>query len=413
MIPGSCWAASGPRPPSRSSSPRRSSGTLPRVSCRIGVARRLRWHRQPGAPALGDGAPGEAREACRDRPARHDGLKVRVARSDCSTRRALPPTRSRGEGRGWIELTWMSVPEPDSKTQGLNLSPRLNFVPPPELPTPESASIQARAIALGIDALIGLAAFILLAILYGGISSSNGLLRIKISGPPLLMATVLWLGYMSWMEVEVRGLDRQACQGAPRRHGRRGAGDPRGRADPQPDEVPGRVSLRRPLSSLEPTPSRIHRRCSDSVTGSPRPWSWSPRRRPIPGTRPSLPLGSGPARGPRPAAAPPAGGGGPDPARGGRCRRLLPDAGCELGAHEASTVRITRCAEASGRPRGLRVRARIGRVLCATGLDHRSGPTFASHRPRRKTYPAADIPPSGEMDHRPIVGAWPRLEDMR
>jgi uncharacterized RDD family membrane protein YckC len=92
------------------------------------------------------------------------------------------------------------VPEPDSKTQGLNLSPRLNFVPPPEVPAPESASIQARAKALGIDALIGLGAFILLAIIYGGISSSNGLFRIKIGGPPLLMATVLWLAYMTWME---------------------------------------------------------------------------------------------------------------------------------------------------------------------------------------------------------------------
>jgi uncharacterized RDD family membrane protein YckC len=92
------------------------------------------------------------------------------------------------------------VPEPDSKTQGLNLSPRLDFVPPPEVPTPESASMQARAIALGIDALIGLGAFILLAILYGGISSSNGLFWIKISVPPLLMATVLWLAYMTWME---------------------------------------------------------------------------------------------------------------------------------------------------------------------------------------------------------------------
>jgi uncharacterized RDD family membrane protein YckC len=94
------------------------------------------------------------------------------------------------------------VPEPDSLTQGLNLSPRLNFVPPPEVPTPESASIQDRAKALGIDALIGLGAFILLAIIYGGISSSNGLLRIKIGGPPLLMATVLWLAYMSWMEAK-------------------------------------------------------------------------------------------------------------------------------------------------------------------------------------------------------------------
>ncbi len=88
------------------------------------------------------------------------------------------------------------VPEPDSTSQ----APRLNFVPPPDIPAPESASIQARAKALGIDALIGLAALIVLAIIYGGISSSNGLFRIEISGPPLLMATVLWLAYMTWME---------------------------------------------------------------------------------------------------------------------------------------------------------------------------------------------------------------------
>jgi len=94
------------------------------------------------------------------------------------------------------------VPEPDNKTQGLNLSPRLNFVPPPEVPTPETASIQARAKALGIDALVWLAAFLPLAILYGGISSSNGLFRIRIGGPPLLMATVLWLAYMTWMEAK-------------------------------------------------------------------------------------------------------------------------------------------------------------------------------------------------------------------
>jgi uncharacterized RDD family membrane protein YckC len=94
------------------------------------------------------------------------------------------------------------VPEPNNKTQGLNLSPRLNFVPPPEVPTPETASIQARGKALAIDALIGLGAFILFSILYGGISSSNGLLRIKISAPPLLMAMVLWLAYMTWMEAK-------------------------------------------------------------------------------------------------------------------------------------------------------------------------------------------------------------------
>ena len=90
------------------------------------------------------------------------------------------------------------VPEPDNTSH----TPRLNFVPPPEIPTPETASLQARGIALGIDALIGLAGFVLLAIVYGGFSSSNGLLRIKISGPPLLMATVLWLGYMSWFELK-------------------------------------------------------------------------------------------------------------------------------------------------------------------------------------------------------------------
>ena len=92
------------------------------------------------------------------------------------------------------------VPERDSKTQGLNLSPRLNFVPPPEAPAPETATIQSRALALGIDALIGLGVFILLSIVYGGVSSENGLLRIKISLPPLLMASVLWLAYMTWME---------------------------------------------------------------------------------------------------------------------------------------------------------------------------------------------------------------------
>ena len=92
------------------------------------------------------------------------------------------------------------TPEPDNSTHGLNLSPRLNFVPPPEIKTPETASLQARGKALAIDALIGLGVFILLSIVYGGVSSDNGLLRIKISLPPLLMASVLWLAYMTWME---------------------------------------------------------------------------------------------------------------------------------------------------------------------------------------------------------------------
>ena len=92
------------------------------------------------------------------------------------------------------------TPEPDNSTHGLNLSPRLNFVPPPEIKTPEPASLEARGKALAIDALIGLGVFILFSIIYGGVSSENGLLRIKISLPPLLMASVLWLAYMTWME---------------------------------------------------------------------------------------------------------------------------------------------------------------------------------------------------------------------
>ncbi len=48
----------------------------------------------------------------------------------------------------------------------------------------------------------GLAGFVPLTVIYGGISSSNGLLWINISAPPLLMATVLWLAYMTWMEAK-------------------------------------------------------------------------------------------------------------------------------------------------------------------------------------------------------------------
>jgi uncharacterized RDD family membrane protein YckC len=97
------------------------------------------------------------------------------------------------------------LPEPDRTSTESELRARLNFVPPPELPTPDFASIEARAKAQGIDALIWLGAVVLLGIFYGGISSSNGLLWIKISGPPLLMATVLWLGYMTLTEARYGG----------------------------------------------------------------------------------------------------------------------------------------------------------------------------------------------------------------
>jgi uncharacterized RDD family membrane protein YckC len=93
------------------------------------------------------------------------------------------------------------VPGADRGATGFAGAPRLKFVPPPELPTPEYATLQERARALGIDALVWLAAAVPLAILFGGVSSSNGLLWIKFSGPPILMATVLWLVYMTLMEV--------------------------------------------------------------------------------------------------------------------------------------------------------------------------------------------------------------------
>jgi uncharacterized RDD family membrane protein YckC len=98
-----------------------------------------------------------------------------------------------------------ALAEPDRTSKESDLAARLNFLPPPELPAPESASIQARAIAAGIDALIWLAAVVTLGVFYGGISSSNGLFWIKIGGPPLLMATVLWLGYMTLMESKYGG----------------------------------------------------------------------------------------------------------------------------------------------------------------------------------------------------------------
>ena len=98
-----------------------------------------------------------------------------------------------------------ALSEPDRTSKESDLAARLNFVPPPELPAPERASIQARGIAAGIDGLIWLAAVVTLGVFYSGISSSNGLFWIRIGGPPLLMATVLWLAYMTLMEARYGG----------------------------------------------------------------------------------------------------------------------------------------------------------------------------------------------------------------
>ncbi len=97
------------------------------------------------------------------------------------------------------------LPEPGHKPHGFDLPPRMNFVPPPELLTPEHASIQARAKALGIDALLWLVAVVPLGAIFGGISSSNGFFRIRIGGPPLFMASILWLAYMTLMEAKYGG----------------------------------------------------------------------------------------------------------------------------------------------------------------------------------------------------------------
>jgi len=79
-------------------------------------------------------------------------------------------------------------------------APRVRFTPPPPAWEPAYAPLGTRAKALVIDLLLALAVVVPLAVLSDGISSSNGLLRIKLSAPPLLLATVLWMAYMTLME---------------------------------------------------------------------------------------------------------------------------------------------------------------------------------------------------------------------
>jgi uncharacterized RDD family membrane protein YckC len=285
-----------------------------------------------------------------------------------------------------------------ARRKGSTSRPRLNFVPPPEVPTPESASIQARAIALGIDALVWLAAFVPLAVIYGGISSSNGLFRIKISGPPLLMAAVLWLAYMTWMEAKhgasigkrARGLRVVMEDGEPV--------DPEAAltrnvmrfVDAFPYVVP--YLLGAYAVSNSPKMQRFGDRVAETMVVVSSPASPDPGHAGPPAAPPTTRIE--PTGGVLdPPQAPPAGGGGRD---GARARgRLHPDAGCELGAppdHE----------------------------MCR-GLGETRGLDFVWGRPFRLPPPPSKdlarrlkpVPPSGEMDHRPIVGAWPRLEDVR
>lgn len=125
-----------------------------------------------------------------------------------------------------MDPTGLDAPRGGREPDGFDPAPRLNFVPPPEVPTPEYATVEARAKALAIDALLGIGGVILLGIVFGGVGPSNGLLWITIGGPPLIMATVLWLVYMTLMEVKygasvgkrVRGLRVVMEDGSPVTH---------------------------------------------------------------------------------------------------------------------------------------------------------------------------------------------------
>jgi uncharacterized RDD family membrane protein YckC len=89
---------------------------------------------------------------------------------------------------------------PPSDLPEIAAAPRVPFTPPPPVWEPACAPLGMRAKALVIDLLLALAVVIPLAVLSDGISSSNGLLRIRFSAPPLLLATVLWMAYMTLME---------------------------------------------------------------------------------------------------------------------------------------------------------------------------------------------------------------------
>jgi uncharacterized RDD family membrane protein YckC len=91
------------------------------------------------------------------------------------------------------------VPEPRPKYR-FEAPTSLHFVSPPEPEAPRYASLEERAKALAIDALLWFAAVLPLSVVFGGISPSNGFLRIRIGGPPILLATVVWLVYMALME---------------------------------------------------------------------------------------------------------------------------------------------------------------------------------------------------------------------
>ena len=114
------------------------------------------------------------------------------------------------------------VPEPDSKTQGLNLSPRLNFVPPPEDSNPRQREHPSPGDRPGhrcLDRAWDLH------------PAGDPLWRHQLveralpdqdQRSPVAHGDGPVAGVHDLDGGQARGLDRQACQGTPRRHGGRG-----------------------------------------------------------------------------------------------------------------------------------------------------------------------------------------------
>ncbi|HET7869074.1 MAG TPA: RDD family protein [Actinomycetota bacterium] len=89
---------------------------------------------------------------------------------------------------------------PPSSLPDFAAAPRVRFTPPPPAWEPSYAPLGMRAKALAVDLLLALVVVIPLALLSDGFNSSNGLLRIRFSAPPILLAMVLWMAYMTLME---------------------------------------------------------------------------------------------------------------------------------------------------------------------------------------------------------------------
>src|SRR6266498_2754155 len=89
---------------------------------------------------------------------------------------------------------------PPSSLPDFGSAPRVRFTPPPPAWEPSYAPLGMRAKALAVDLLLALVVVIPLSLLSDGFNYSNVLLRIRFSAPPILLAMVLWMAYMTLME---------------------------------------------------------------------------------------------------------------------------------------------------------------------------------------------------------------------